>query len=130
MRASVSIHRATNRTGDGDGPFETADSFQSRFSGECTQICAAFGIDLWGSQPAAHFDLFGAADVDAEEYGGEIKKDPADEAESGESEVIDAEVIEKEKKDYQEQTLNNNGRIYQQKAEKIFNIEHIENFYG
>jgi len=76
------------------------------------------------------FDLFGAADVDAEEYGGEIKKDPADEAESCESEVIDAEVIEKEKKEYQEQTLNNNGRIYQQKAEKIFNIEHIENFYG
>ncbi len=74
------------------------------------------------------FDLFGAAAAgeEAEENMGETKKDPAGEAES---EVIEAEVVEEEE-GYQEQTLNNNGRIYQQKAEKIYNIEHIENFYG
>lgn len=56
-------------------------------------------------------------DAEAEEYAEEIKKAPADEAEA---EVID------EEPGYREQTLNNNGRIYQQHAEKIVNIEHVD----
>ena len=74
------------------------------------------------------FDLFGTAGAEngAEESGEEIKKDPAGEAES---EVIEAEVVDEEE-GYQEQTLNNNGRIYQQKAKNIYNIEHIDTFYG
>lgn len=72
------------------------------------------------------------AGEEAEEYREEIKKDPADEAES---EVIEAEVIEdgpgqEDKKAYQEQTLNNNGRIYHQQAQNIYNIEHIDVFNG
>ena len=68
------------------------------------------------------FDLFG--EYEGEESGEceeEIKKAPADEAEA---EVIDDEP------EYTEQTLNNNGRIYQQHAQQIFNIEHIDVFNG
>ena len=67
------------------------------------------------------FDLYGAAGEEAEESGEEIKKAPADEAEA---EVID-EAVPLERK-----TIIKEGRIYQQQAEKIYNIEHIENFYG
>ena len=59
-----------------------------------------------------------------EEYGEEIKKAPADEAEA---EVIDE---DNEESGYTEQTLNNSGRIYQQRAQQIFNIEHIDVFNG
>lgn len=71
------------------------------------------------------FDLFGAADMaDAgEEHGEETKKAPADEAEA---EIIDAEVVEP----LETKTVVKEGRIYQQQAQKIYNIEHIENFYG
>ena len=53
----------------------------------------------------------------------ETKKTPADEAEA---EVIDAEVVEP----LETKTIVKEGRIYQQQAQKIYNIEHIENFYG
>ena len=64
------------------------------------------------------FDLYGAAGEEAEESGEEIKKAPADEAE--------AEVLEGEPTSPKDQILNNNGRIYQQHAEKIVNIEHVD----
>lgn len=71
------------------------------------------------------FDLFsrdeGVDEKTAEKDGEEIKKAPADEAEA---EVID-EAVPLERK-----TIIKEGRIYQQQAEKIYNIEHIENFYG
>jgi len=78
------------------------------------------------------FDLFGAtgAAEEAEKYTEETKKDPADEAES---EVIEAEVIEDgagQEGNKTEQTLNNNGRIYHQQAQTIYNIEHIDVFNG
>ncbi len=60
----------------------------------------------------------------AEEYGEETKKAPADEAEA---ELVDVEIIDPP---YEERTFEKNGRTYNQKAEKIYNIEHIENFYG
>ena len=60
------------------------------------------------------------AEQDSEE---ETKKAPADEAEA---EVIDAEVVEP----LETKTIVKEGRIYQQQAQKIYNIEHIENFYG
>lgn len=62
----------------------------------------------------------------AEEYTEKIKKDPADEAEP---EVLEGEVIDEEDP-FETKTLEKEGRIYQQKAHKIYNIEHIENFYG
>lgn len=62
----------------------------------------------------------------AEEYRAETKKAPADEAEA-EPELVDVEIIDPP---YEEQTFEKNGRTYNQKAEKIYNIEHIENFYG
>ena len=65
--------------------------------------------------------LADTAGEEAEEYEEEIKKAPADEAEA---EVVD------EEPEYTEQTLNNNGRIYQQRAQQIFNIEHIDVFNG
>ena len=61
---------------------------------------------------------------------GRNKKAPADEAEA---EVIDAEVVEDGSGQEQrktEQTLNNNGRIYHQQAQTIYNIEHIDVFNG
>lgn len=58
-----------------------------------------------------------------EEHGEEIKKAPADEAEA---EIIDAEVVEP----LETKTVVKEGRIYHQQAQKIYNIEHIENFYG
>lgn len=72
-----------------------------------------------------------AADVNAEgenrteEYRAETKKAPADEAEA-EPELVDVEIIDPP---YEERTFEKNGRTYNQKAEKIYNIEHIENFY-
>ena len=72
------------------------------------------------------FDLYGAAGEEAEESGDEIKKAPADEAEA-EPELVDVEIIHPP---YEERTFEKNGRTYNQKAEKIYNIEHIENFYG
>ena len=71
-----------------------------------------------------------AEEIDAEEYRAETKKAPADEAEA---EVIDAEVVEDGSGQEQrktEQTLNNNGRIYHQQAQTIYNIEHIDVFNG
>lgn len=66
------------------------------------------------------YDLFGTVGEEiVEEAEEEIKKDPAEETES---EVIDSDVTE--------QTLNNNGRIYQQRAQTIYNIEHIDVFNG
>lgn len=62
-------------------------------------------------------------DKKAKENEEEIDKAPADEAEA---EVIDAEVVEP----LETKTMVKEGRIYQQQAQKIFNIEHIENFYG
>lgn len=62
----------------------------------------------------------------AEEYRAETKKAPADEAEA-EPELVDVEIIDPP---YEERTFEKNGRTYNQKAEKIYNIEHIENFYG
>lgn len=78
------------------------------------------------------FDLFGTTDAggEAEECTEETKKAPADEAEA---EVIDAEVVEDGSGQEQrktEQTLNNNGRIYHQQAQTIYNIEHIDVFNG
>lgn len=83
------------------------------------------------------FDLFGAYDgvdgaetEEAEDYAEEIKKAPADEAEAGaeaEAEFVDVEILDAP---YEEKTVEKNGRTYNQKAEKIYNIEHIENFYG
>jgi len=71
------------------------------------------------------FELFsGYEGEEAEEYGGEIKEAPADEAEA---ELVDVEIIDPP---YEERTFEKNGRTYNQKAEKIYNIEHIENFYG
>ena len=61
-----------------------------------------------------------------EEYRAETKKAPADEAEA-EPELVDVEIIDTP---YEERTFEKNGRTYNQKAEKIYNIEHIENFYG
>lgn len=61
-----------------------------------------------------------------EESGDENKKAPADEAEA-EPELVDVEIIDPP---YEERTFEKNGRTYNQKAEKIYNIEHIENFYG
>jgi len=62
----------------------------------------------------------------AEEYRAETKKAPADEAEA-EPELVDVEIIDPP---YEQRTFEKNGRTYNQKAEKIYNIEHIENFYG
>ena len=62
----------------------------------------------------------------AEEYIEEIKKDPADKAEP---EVLEGVVLDDNQEEIKEQTLNNNGRIYQQHAEKIVNIEHVETLY-
>ena len=62
----------------------------------------------------------------AEKYTKKIKKDPADEAEP---EVLEGEVIDEEDP-FETKTLEKEGRIYQQKAHKIYNIEHSENFYG
>ena len=79
------------------------------------------------------YDLFGTTGVaeEAEKLWEEIKKDPADEAEP---EFIEAEVIEedgpKQEEKKTEQTLNNNGRIYHQQAQTIYNIEHIDVFNG
>lgn len=73
-----------------------------------------------------------AADANAEEenrteeYRAETKKAPADKAEA-EPELVDVEIIYPP---YEERTFEKNGRTYKQKAEKIYNIEHIENFYG
>ena len=61
-----------------------------------------------------------------EESGDENKKARADEAEA-EPELVDVEIIDPP---YEERTFEKNGRTYNQKAEKIYNIEHIENFYG
>lgn len=61
-----------------------------------------------------------------EDYRAETKKAPADEAEA-EPELVDVEIIDPP---YEERTFEKNGRTYNQKAEKIYNIEHIENFYG
>ena len=72
---------------------------------------------------AFEFDLFGAIGEEAEESGEEIKKAPADEAEA---EVIDAEVVGP----LETKTVVKEGKVYQQQAQKIYNIEHIENFYG
>lgn len=62
----------------------------------------------------------------AEEYRAETKKAPADEAEA-EPELVDVEIIDPP---FEQRTYEKNGRTYNQKAEKIYNIEHIENFYG
>ena len=70
------------------------------------------------------FDLFGTIEKGkaADEYVEDIKIDPANETES---DVIEAEVMDNGQ-EYQEKTLVNHGRIYQQHAEKIVNIEHLD----
>lgn len=60
----------------------------------------------------------------AEDYISE--KAPADEAKTA-PELVDVEIIDQP---FEERTFEKNGRTYNQKAEKIYNIEHIENFYG
>ena len=75
------------------------------------------------------YDLFSTAghdDVENEDHGDETKKAPADEAEA---EMMEAEVVE-EAEPLETNTVIKEGRIYQQQAQKIYNIEHIENFYG
>lgn len=69
-------------------------------------------------------------DAEAEDYTEEIKKASAEEAEAEakvEAEFVDVEILDAP---YEERTVEKNGRTYNQKAEKIYNIEHIENFYG
>ena len=56
----------------------------------------------------------------------EIKKGPTDEVEP---EVTEAEVFEGAEP-LETKTVIKNDRVYQQQAQKIYNIEHIENFYG
>ncbi len=70
------------------------------------------------------FDLF--ADCGNEE---EIKNAQSNKTDDADAEVIEAEVMD-DPKPMETKTIIKEGRVYQQKAEKIYNIEHIENFYG
>lgn len=71
-------------------------------------------------------ELFSSSgETEAEAYREEIKKGPAEEAEPEET-SNEAET----ENNMPEQTLVNNGRIYQQHAETIYNIEHINVFNG
>jgi len=60
------------------------------------------------------------------ELPGEAEPDTAEE----EHEVLEGEAVVVDQEDRKQQTLiNHNGRIYNQRAEKIVNIEHVETLY-